>query len=662
MPATNGDDLLFDTTGNDVINALAGNDTVTVSLGNDVTDGGDDTDTLIFDYGASARNQSVSASSNGAGGWNGTMSDQIGDGNGWYATFYNFEKFDVRTGSGNDYIDLRNVGTDLKISTGTGDDYVLTGRGINTIDLGTGTNGWSSDHSDTATAILVDFQNSYYSGPGSTTGSFAYTGYFYTGSGNDNIVSGTGAYTESFDSGAGNDSITLVRGNDIAQGGEGTDTIVFDYGASNRSQSFSVGSNGAGGWNGTMSDGFADGNGWYASAYNFEKFDVRTGSGADSIDLRNVGTNLSISLGSNDDTAWIGTGSDVVLGGEGNDVVHIAGAMAGFSITQDGIGGYFIQDIDLADGNQGIDHLTGVETAAFNDGNVSLPAYTGLTLNGTTGNDTLNGNGNNDTISGLGGNDTINGNGGDDILNGGAGNNTMVGGSGNDTIIGGAGTDKLDGGIGADDLRGGAGNDTYTVNDAGDLVTEKLNEGTADLVNSSIAWTLSANVEKLTLTGALNIDGTGNELANTITGNTGNNLLKGLVGKDVINGGVGDDTIVGGSGADTLTGGAGADHFRFDVLEAATSKDTIKDFVHGTDKIEIDRAVFTAFAGDPLGALNPLELKLGTAAATASEHLIYNQATGALYYDANGVGGAAQVQIALFSTKPVLDANDFLLI
>src|SRR5262245_37027953 len=91
-------------------------------------------------------------------------------------------------------------------------------------------------------------------------------------------------------------------------------------------------------------------------------------------------------------------------------------------------------------------------------------------------------------------------------------------------IFGNSGNNTLDGGAGADMLIGGTGNDTYVVDNTGDTVTENAGEGT-DLVQASVTYMLSANVENLTLTGSADINGTGNSLANIITGNSGNNTL-----------------------------------------------------------------------------------------------------------------------------------------
>jgi hypothetical protein len=118
-------------------------------------------------------------------------------------------------------------------------------------------------------------------------------------------------------------------------------------------------------------------------------------------------------------------------------------------------------------------------------------------------------------------------------------------------------------------LIGLASNDTYTVNHVGDIVTEALNAGT-DLVNASISYTLPNNVENLTLTGSSNINGTGNNLNNTLTGNSGNNTLNG------------------GAGIDTLTGGVGSDIFVFQFGQSPVSgADRITDFAIGADKIDL---------------------------------------------------------------------------
>ena len=107
--------------------------------------------------------------------------------------------------------------------------------------------------------------------------------------------------------------------------------------------------------------------------------------------------------------------------------------------------------------------------------------------------------------------------------------------------------------LGTDTMVGGAGNDTYFADNAGDIVTESSSTGGTDTVNASVTFTLGSNVETLVLTGAANINGTGNTLANTITGNTGNNALNGLGGADTMIGGAGDDTYVVDNAGDIVT-------------------------------------------------------------------------------------------------------------
>jgi Ca2+-binding RTX toxin-like protein len=94
-------------------------------------------------------------------------------------------------------------------------------------------------------------------------------------------------------------------------------------------------------------------------------------------------------------------------------------------------------------------------------------------------------------------------------------------------------------------MSGGLGNDTYVVDSTGDVVSETSILGTEiDTVQSSVTWTLGANLETLSLTGVAAINGTGNTLANVLTGNAADNTLNGGVGADTLIGGAGNDTYV----------------------------------------------------------------------------------------------------------------------
>ena len=149
-------------------------------------------------------------------------------------------------------------------------------------------------------------------------------------------------------------------------------------------------------------------------------------------------------------------------------------------------------------------------------------------------------------------------------------------------------------------------------------------------MQTSINYTLADEVERLVLTGNADLAGTGNALANTLTGNSGANRLDG------------------GAGADILTGGDGADMFVFSTALSAGNVDSVADFVLGSDHIQLAASVF--------GGLGAANQALGTslftsgagmvAAADAATRIVFDTNTGNLYYDVDGVGGAAAVQFA----------------
>jgi Ca2+-binding RTX toxin-like protein len=325
---------------------------------------------------------------------------------------------------------------------------------------------------------------------------------------------------------------------------------------------------------------------------------------------------------------------------------------------------------------------------------VMVPALVGAALVvGTPGNDVLEGTPEADTLDGRGGADTMMGfagndtyivrQPGDEVIEGaGEGTDTIktsitytlpifvenlallgasaingIGNGLNNRLTGNAANNTLNGGAGADTLIGLDGNDTFIVDSSADVVLEAPGNGT-DTVRSSATHTLRNNVERLVLTGSAAVNGTGNSLPNTMTGNSAANALNGRLGNDRLNGAAGNDRLAGGAGNDRLTGGPGRDAFLFNApLNATSNVDRIIDFSPANDVIRLQGAVFPVLT--TAGVLPAPQFRAAGAAADASDRILYDPATGALRYDADGSGPGASVRFAILSPGLAVTNADF---
>ncbi|MEH2284126.1 MAG: cadherin-like domain-containing protein, partial [Nostoc sp.] len=463
--------------------------------------------------------------------------------------------------------------------------------------------------------------------------------------GNDSLIGGVG--NDTLLGGAGNDTLDGGAGNDTLDGGAGNDIYTVDS------------------LNDVITEGLNAGTDLVKSSVSWVMADnlenlTLTGSGA----INGTGNNLNNILIGNTGANFLsaGDGNDSLIGGTGNDTL-LGGA--GYDTLDGGAG------IDSLNGGSGddiytVDNLNDSITEGLNAGIDLVKSSVSWVLGDNLENLTLTGSGVIGTGNSL--DNILIGNSAANMLSGGDGNDSLFGSSGNDTLLGGAGNDTLDGGTGIDSLIGGAGDDIYTVDNLNDIITEGLNAGT-DLVNSSVSWVLGDNLEKLTLTGSGAINGTGNSLNNTLTGNTGANILNGGDGDDSLLGSSGNDTLLGGAGNDSLFGGIGRD-----VLTGGTGQDslyltdtrtggydTIADFTVGDDTIFLSKAEF-GLSQSQNTVLDSGLFRLGTIATAASDRFIYNQTTGNLFFDADGIGKAAQVQIAQFSNLAMLTSADITVI
>ncbi|MEB3341643.1 CHRD domain-containing protein [Okeania sp.] len=202
------------------------------------------------------------------------------------------------------------------------------------------------------------------------------------------------------------------------------------------------------------------------------------------------------------------------------------------------------------------------------------------------------------------GNDIVRGFDGNDRLNGLAGNDRVIGDDGNDTLIGARGNDTLFGQNGNDVLQGRPG-------------------------------------------------------ADILLGGSGNDTLSGGQGRDRLNGGPGDDV---------LTGGASRDKFIFNTNEEFDSEalgtDTITDFNSGQDRILLDLDTFTELDSSAGIGLVEDDFAIVSSegdAATSAAEIVYDSASGTLYYNANGTDGGFGIggEFAILDGSPDLVANDF---
>ncbi|MEZ0167970.1 calcium-binding protein [Microvirga sp. TS319] len=622
MGATDGDDTIYGFRGvADLINGGLGNDTI-IGFGGSTTSGGAGDDTLLGGLGDDTyifEGRAIIVENAGEG--IDTVQSSVS-----YTLAANVENLILTgtsgiSGTGNELANVLagNSGFN-KLSGGGGDDTLDGGSGSDTLIGGLGYDTYVVDRtSDVITELTDEGTDTVLSSVTLTlaanvenltlTGTTAISG---TGNTLDNVLVGN-ASSNTLDGGAGIDTLIGGAGNDIYVVDNGGDVIVEAESADIDTVQSSASS--------------------YILAANVENLALTgtaaisgTGNALSNLLTGNAGAN-TLDGGAGQDTLNGGAGADLLIGGEGNDTYVVDN------------GG------DLISENAG----EGTDTVQSSASYTLAANVENLTLMGTAA---ISGTGNGlaNVLTGNSAANTLNGDGGDDILNGGAGVDTLVGGLGNDTyivesasdiiaealgegtdtvqssvsltlganlenlmltgtattgtgnaldnvLLGNAANNTLNGGAGADTLTGGLGNDTYVIDNTGDTVIELGGEG-IDTVQSSVSYTLAANIENLTLTGTSAINGTGNELANALTGNSGANVLTG---------GAGDDTLNGGTGADTLSGGTGDDIYIVDnagdvVIEAINEGiDTVQSSVSFTLSAFVENLTLTGIAASGTG-------------------------------------------------------------
>jgi Ca2+-binding RTX toxin-like protein len=617
LDGQSGNDFLVGFGGNDLLVGGFGNDVALGGLGDDFLQGDDGNDVLAGEAGNDVHfggsGDDVIVAGDGADQLFGQDGNDLLQGEGGNDLMLGGDGADtLQGGAGND--DLQGeAGNDL-LEGGAGDDSMNGGTGADQMAGGAGNDTYFVDNP--GDVILEDpgggFDTVFASGDFVSSGNVeniiivGQSNVNITGDDADNVIDGNDG-NNTLNGSGGNDTLNGGNGNDTLNGGEGNDALSGGAGDDTLD-----GGNGNDTLNGENGNDTLRGSAGNDVLNGGEGNDLLDGGAGDDT-LNGNGGNDTLLGGTGNDRLDGGTGADSMNGGAGNDTFIIDNP--GDTVTEaPGQGndtvfanrsftlGPTLENLVLT----GTENLSGVGNAGDN----SITGNSGSnSLQGGGGNDYLDGGAGSDAMEGGEGNDTYVvdsfgdtitenvgqgidtvistldiaslgsnlenlvlggtgnsfgiGNTDDNVITGNSGNNTMAGDDGDDTLIGGAGDDFLDGGEGTDSLIGGVGNDVYVVNDPNDSIEEDAGGG-IDTVRSSIDFSLSANVENLSLQGEADLSGTGNDADNQIFGTIGNNALSGGGGNDTLIGDAGNDTLDGGTGADTLIGGTGDDTYTVD--------------------------------------------------------------------------------------------------
>ena len=671
--------------GNDILKGLGGHDTLDGGTGADTMYGGAGDDTYYVDNAGDVAVEGVGGGHDtvvssvsytlgaeveilvleaGAGSINGT-------GNSLDNTIYGNASTNILGGGGGDDTLNGGGGADI-MGGGSGDDtYYVDNAGDAIIELAD--NGYDSVISSVSRTLGANVEYLYLTGSAAINGTGNSLDNYLIGNSNQNILAG----------GLGDDWLNGGAGADTMIGGLGDDRYWIDTAADVVTELENEGID-------TVETRFS-----YTLGANLEELVLAPTAGA----INGTGNEL--------DNEIYGNGASNVLAGlAGNDFLH---GGAGADTMMGGLGDdmYFVDDAGdsvVENADEGIDIvLTQYDhTLAANVENLSLADGAAINAVGNDLDNYLGGNSNNNVLMGHDGDDTLFGQEGADTMIGGIGDDTYgveslsdvivenagegtdtilafisvtlanganienlelsnsggdINGTGNDgdnviegnwddnVLSGGAGDDIIDGGLGIDTMIGGEGSDTFYVHNTDDVVLDN-SSSTLDTVRVSTTYTLAAgaNVEVLETMDADGTDWislTGNASTQHVIGNDGVNFLNSRWGND------------------TLTGNGGHDEFIFDTApDTAANVDTITDFTSGEDTIRLDSSVFTALAPLSGGFLSDYHFSVGFAGQDSDDFIVYDDGTGALFYDADGAGGAAATQFAQLTPGAPLQLFD----